>query len=195
MGNWFGKNIGKLFGKNIGKQFGKNFGKRFGKNQNACDRWQDWLDAGAPGDAPPRNLQTLSAALSPQDRLHLQQCQDCRIAMDAWLVARRSLQTVATASASAPPWFATRVMSAIAALQEESLRPAAAWSIVPRFASRLAWTSAALLLIASTWLYQKPAPRPSAAPSVSATEGLFDTQPPPSTKDDVLISLAEKNHE
>jgi hypothetical protein len=87
-------------------------------------------------------------------------------------------------------------MAAIAGLQEESLRPAAAWSIVPRFASRLAWASAALLLVASTWLYQNPAAQPSAAPSISPAEGLFDTQPPPpSSNDEVLTSLAEKNHE
>jgi hypothetical protein len=187
--------MGNLFGKNLKNFFDKNMKNLFGKNRAACDRWQDWLDAGAPGDAPPQNLQVLSASLSPQDKLHLQECQDCRIAMDAWLVARQSLQTLTHSSTPAPPWFATRVMAAIAGLQEESLRPAAAWSIVPRFASRLAWASAALLLVASTWLYEKPSTRPSAPPSVSATEGLFDTQPPPSTKDDVLTSLAEKNHE
>lgn len=180
----------------MGNFFGRNMKNLFGKNRAACDRWQDWLDAGAPGDAPPQNLQVLSASLSPQDKLHLQECQDCRIAMDAWLVARQSLQTLTHSSTPAPPWFATRVMAAIAGLQEESLRPAAAWSIVPRFASRLAWASAALLLVASTWLYQNPAAQPAAAPSISPTEGLFDTQPPPpSTKDDVLNSLAEKNHE
>ena len=169
-------------------------GNLFGRNRDACDRWQDWLDVGAHGDAPQRNLQALIAGLSPQNRLHLQQCQDCRVAMDAWLVARQSLQTLADSSAPAPPWFATRVMGAIAARQEELFRPAAAWSIVPRFASRLAWACAALLLVGSTLLYQKPSAEPSSAPSVNATEGLFDTQPPPlSTKDDVLTSLAEKN--
>jgi hypothetical protein len=171
-------------------------GNLFERNRDACDRWQDWLDAGALGDAPAQDPQALTAELSPQNRLHLHQCQDCRLAMDAWLVARQSLQAFAGPRAPAPPWFVTRVMGAIAARQEESFRPAAAWSIVPRFASRLAWACAALLLVASTWLYEKPSAQPSAAPAVSATEGLFDTQPPPpSTKDEVLISLAEKNHE
>jgi hypothetical protein len=171
-------------------------GNLFGRNRDSCDRWQDWLDAGAHGDARPQDLQALVAGLAPQNRLHLDQCQDCRTAMEAWLVARQSLQTFAGRRAPAPPCFATRVMNAIAARQEESFRPAAAWSIVPRFASRLAWACAALLLAGSTWLYQKPSAQPSSAPSASPAEGLFDTQPPSlSTEDDVLISLAEKNHE
>ena len=93
----------------------------------------------------------------------------------------------------APPWFAARVMAAIAAREEES-RPIAAWIAVPRFASRLAWVSAALLICAATWLYQKPPSRPAATPA-SASEGLFDTQPPTVSEDEVLVSLAEQTHE
>jgi len=178
-------------------------GNLFGKQQEACSRWQDWLDADGPGspddndgNAPPQNLQQLTAGLSPSDQLHLNECHDCHIAMEAWLVARQSLQTLKRPGAPAPPWFAARVLAAIIARQDESLRPAAAWSIVPRFAARLAWASGALLLVASTWLYQKPPAAPSAPPAMSnASEGLFDTQPPPATKDEVLISLAERDNE
>jgi hypothetical protein len=175
-------------------------GNLFGRNEEACSKWQDWLDAapGSPdGDAPLQNLQQFAATLSASDKLHLDECHDCRIATDAWLVARQSLQTLTRQAAPAPPWFAARVMAAIAARQEESLRPAGAWTIVPRFAARLAWASAAILLVASTWLYQKPLSRPSAPATVNnnAAEGLFDTQPPPVTEDEVLVSLAEHDHE
>jgi len=172
-------------------------GNLFGKHEHACSRWQDWLEVDSPsGSAPPQSLQQLTAALSPSDKSHLKECHDCHIAMEAWLVARQSLQTLKQPAAPAPPWFAARVLAAIVARQGESLRPAAAWSIVPRFAARLAWASAALLLVAGGWLYQKPSATPSTQPTMNnASEGLFDTQPPLSTKDEVLISLAERNNE
>ena len=173
-------------------------GNLFGKHEEACSRWQEWLDASpaaAPGEPAPQTLQQLAATLSSRDQVHLQECQECRIALDAWLVARRSLQALQQPAEMAPPWFAARVMAAIAARQDESLRPAAAWSIVPRFASRLAWASAALLVVAGTWLYQKPETAPTEPSMNNASEGLFDTQPPVSTKDDVLISLAERTNE
>ena len=169
-------------------------GNWFQKHQEVCNRWQDWLDAGASGDAPASAAQDLMATRSLQDEAHLQDCPDCRLAMDAWLVARQSLQSLSLGENAAPPWFASRVMASIAARQDELLRPAAAWSIVPRFASRLVWATAAVLLLASTWLYQTPPAAPSAAPSMNSTEGLFDTQPALS-KDEVLMSLAETNHE
>jgi hypothetical protein len=169
-------------------------GNLFGKQDDACSRWQEWLDAGAQGDAPPQSLPDLTARLSANDKSHLGVCQDCRLAMDAWLVARQSMQNLARLSEPAPPWLAARVMAAIAQ-REEDLRPAAAWIAVPRFAARLAWAAAALLFVASTWLYQKPLPTPAAAPPTSASEGLFDTQPPQVSQDEVLVSTAERDHE
>ena len=159
-----------------------------------CSRWHSWLDAGSDAGAPARDLQQLMARISAADRAHFLVCDDCRIAAETWLGVRESLQGLSEAASPAPPWFAGRVMAAIAEREEET-RPAAAWIAVPRFASRLAWAAAALLLAASTWLYEKPLARPAAPPSASASEGIFDTQAPPVTEDEVLISLAEKDHE
>lgn len=159
-----------------------------------CGRWQGWLDAAAEDGAPARNLQQWMAGVSPEDRAHLLACEDCRAATEAWLAVRESLRALPEVVSPTPPWFAARVMAAITA-REEELRPAAAWIAVPRFASRLAWAAAALLVAASTWLYQKPLARLSHPPAVSAPEGIFDTQSAPVTKDEVLMSLAEKDHE
>lgn len=164
----------------------------FDKQDDPCSRWQAWLDTGDDPSPAAQTTQQLTAALSSEDRAHLQACGECRIALEAWLSFRQSLRT-SRVSVSAPPWFAARVMAAIGAREEES-RPIAAWIAVPRFASRLAWASAALLIFAGTWLYQKPPARPS-RPAVSATESLFDTQPPTVSEDEVLVSLAEKNHD
>jgi hypothetical protein len=163
--------------------------KTYDHQDDPCSRWQAWLDVASDTRPAAQAAQQLTAALSLEDRAHLQACAECRIALEAWLSFRHSL-TVTRPSFSAPPWFASRVMAVIAAREEES-RPIAAWLAVPRFASRLAWASAALLFFAGTWLYQKPPARVS-KPSVSATESLFDTQSPSVSEDEVLVSLAEQ---
>ena len=164
----------------------------FDKQDDPCSRWQSWLDTGDDASPATQTAQQLTAALSSGDQAHLQACGECRIALDAWLAFRGSLRT-SRVSVSASPWFAARVMAAIGAREEES-RPIAAWIAVPGFASRLAWASAALLVFAGTWLYQKPPARPS-KPAVSASESLFDTQPPTVSEDEVLVSFAEKDHD
>jgi hypothetical protein len=169
-------------------------GRLFEKHEAPCGRWQAWSDGNADAVASPRNLQQLLASLSPDDRAHFLACEDCRVLTEAWLAVRESLQALPQSAPAAPPWFAARVIAVIAAREEES-RPAATWIAVPRFASRLALASAALLFAATTWLYQRPPARPSTPPAVSSSEGLFDTQPPAVTEDEVLSSFAEKNHE
>jgi hypothetical protein len=55
----------------------------------------------------------------------------------------------------AKPWFAVRVMANIAEHEEQMRKAKTEWSgAVARLASRLALVSAALLLFASTWLYE-----------------------------------------
>ena len=163
-------------------------GNFFDKQGDPCSRWQAWLESQADGLPPARTLDQWTSGLSPEDRTHVHDCAECRVAMDAWLSFRRSLQ-VSKPAATAPPWFAARVMAAIATREEES-RPIAAWIAVPRFASRLALASAALLVFAGSWLYQKTPVRVSKPPA-SATESLFDSQPPSQADDEVLVSYAE----
>ena len=168
-------------------------GKPFDMHDDPCSRWQAWLDAETSGAPFAETIERLTSELVPEDRAHLRECEECRVALEAWLSFRQSLIRAQHAVA-APPWFAARVMAAIATREEES-QPVAAWIAVPRFASRLAWASAAVLIFAGTWLYQKPLHR-ATAPSVSSTtEGLFDTQPPNVSEDEVLVSQAERSHE
>ena len=92
----------------------------------------------------------------------------------------------------AGPWFAPRAMAAIAARKAELTRAADTWTFLPKLAARLTWASAVALLLASTWLYQKPIST-TAKPVLTDITGepLVDTSTPP-TNDDVLVSLAEK---
>jgi len=59
--------------------------------------------------------------------------------------------------------------------------------------TRLALASGALLLVASTWLYERPLATPSRqASTLEAQESLFEA-PPPVNQDDVLLNTPENN--
>ena len=84
-------------------------------------------------------------------------------------------------------------MAAIAARERELAEAASTWLAVPKFAARLALASGALLLVTSTWLYERPLPAPSQqASSWTAQESIFEA-PPPVNQDDVLVPGQENN--
>jgi len=83
-------------------------------------------------------------------------------------------------------------MAAIAARKAELSRAADTWTFLPKLAARLTWASAIALLLASGWLYQKPASTSAKPVATDITgEPLADNAAPP-YNDDVLASLAEK---
>ncbi len=83
------------------------------------------------------------------------------------------------------PWFAPRVMAAIAARESELRQSLEAWAAVPRLAARLTWISGLALLVASTWLYQLPKFTPISG-NESAVESLFDSSQSSASQDDVV---------
>jgi hypothetical protein len=90
-------------------------------------------------------------------------------------------------------WFAPRVMAVIAARESEVRRVGSSWAAVPMLASRLALASAVVLLVGSTWIYERPTTAPAKlSVTDSAQETLFESSPPPTNQDDILVSLAER---
>jgi hypothetical protein len=148
------------------------------KNPYECRRLRDVLENAAEG-----------AALSAAQREHLAACADCQEAADAISVSRSVLREVPSRAAEAGPWFAPRVMAAIAAREAELRQTLDAWAAVPRLAARLTWVSALALLLASTWLYQAPKhAQNSGNQNPGTVESLFDaTQSSP--PDDVLLPV------
>ena len=152
------------------------------KNRDECSRLRDSLEDVAEG-----------APLSAVQREHLVVCADCQQAADAISVSRSVLHQ-ASRAAEPGPWFAPRVMAAIAAREADLRQSLDAWAAVPRLAARLTWVSALALLLASTWLYQSPkhAQNPTNQ-SQGAIESLFDgTQS--AGPDDVLPTM-ESGHD
>jgi hypothetical protein len=158
-----------------------------------CKRFQDGLEESAAARPEAGNLQELHAVMAPAEREHVAVCVGCREAARDILASREIFTKMTTASVEAGPGFAARVMNVIAAREREFASLANAWSEVPRFASRLAWASAIVLLVGSTWLYEKPAPVANHPVTVAASqESLFETAPP-ANQDDVLIGVTESN--
>src|SRR5207344_3351163 len=105
-------------------------------------------------------------------RAHLAACAECQTAAEDILATRGILAELPRA-AEPGPWFAPRVMAAIAARESELRQSLEAWAAVPRFAARLTWISAVALLLAAGWLYESPK---FAQPSGNQTtaESIFD---------------------
>jgi hypothetical protein len=163
------------------------------RQEDECSRLRGFLEdaAAARPDATGMNefLELLPSAVRP----HFEICRDCQEAAQDLLTVRKILNDARRTGAEAGPWFAGRVMAAIAARERELEEAARTWLVLPRFASRLAVVSGVLLLIASTWLYERPSARQVSQPASNAAEYLFEAPQPPVNQDDVLISMAERN--
>ena len=90
------------------------------------------------------------------------------------------------------PWFAARVMTAIASRERELAERVSAWAEFPRFASRLTWVAAILLLAGTTWFYESVVRAPNYAPSGSQ-ESIFEAPQQTTPPDDILIGMAGDN--
>ncbi len=150
---------------------------RMRKNQDECSRLRDALE----------NVADVSA-LSPAQQEHLAACPACQEVSSDISTSRIVLRDVPARAASPGPWFAPRVMAAIAARESALRQSLDAWAAVPRLAARLTWISALALLLASTWLYQLPKPTPISG-NESAVESLFDSPQSSASQEDVVLPL------
>jgi hypothetical protein len=146
------------------------------KSHEECRRLRDVLEDAAEG-----------AALSAAQREHLAACADCQEVADTIFMSRIVLQEVPSRAALPGPWFAPRVMAAIAARESELRRSLDAWAAVPPLAARLTWVCALALLLAGTWLYESPK-RAQTAGNQGTIESLFDAQQS-AAPDDVLLTM------
>jgi hypothetical protein len=141
-------------------------------------------------------LPELLAALPTHLKEHAATCADCHASAENILLTRSWLSVLPSNAAVPGPWFAPRVMAAIAARKEELGRAADTWTFLPKLAARLTWASAVALLLASTWLYQRPASSPTST-SAKAVATDITGEPvvenvTPASNDEVLVSLAER---
>jgi hypothetical protein len=162
------------------------------KSEEECRKLQDLLEDAAAARPDAASIKELGEGMSPEAQTHIAACGSCQEIAQDLLAAREIFKGVASSTATQRPWFATRVMAAITARERELAEAAGTWLAVPKFASRLALASGALLLVASTWLYERPLPTVNQrASNLAAQESLFET--PPMNQDDVLVNMQENN--
>ncbi|HTQ62008.1 MAG TPA: hypothetical protein VMI32_17420 [Candidatus Solibacter sp.] len=166
----------------------------FRKYRAQCREFRGQLEdaAGVASDA--KIMAELLAAVPARLREHTVACADCRAAAEHVLSSRVLLSGLSSRAAIGGEWFPTRVMAAIAARSSEQARTADTWTFLPKLAARLTWASALALLLASGWLYQKPAVDIPSTKSVATDitgEPLRDSAMP-ANNDEVLVSLAER---
>jgi len=158
------------------------------KMNEECRKFRErFEDAAAQPESSAAVVENLIALLPSEQRAHVAACADCREAAND-LVKVKALFNGATSLAEEErPWFATRVMAAIASREKELSERVSAWTEFPRFASRLAWVAAILLLAGTTWFYESVLRAPNYAPA--GQETIFEA-PQQSAPDDILVSMA-----
>lgn len=162
------------------------------KRRAECRQFQSQLEDAAGAAPNAKELSELLAAAPVALKEHTNACANCRAAAENILAARALLAELPSYAATAGPWFAPRVMAAIAARKAELSRAADTWTFLPKLAARLTWASAIALLLASGWLYQKPVTTTAKPVATDITgEPVVDTATPASN-DDVLVSLSER---
>lgn len=164
---------------------------RLESKDRGCRRTQDGLEEVAGRRRDASKVQELTDELPAAERAHLLACRPCREAAEDLMAARKLFRGAASAAKVDRPFFASRVMYAIAARERELREFVNPWAEVPRFATRLAWITAVVLLAGSTWIYEKGMIAPSQLPSgMAGPESIFEPTPP-ATQDDVLTGTAE----
>jgi hypothetical protein len=162
------------------------------KRKAECRGFQMQLEDAAGAAPSAKSLTELVVSAPIALKEHVTGCADCRAAAENILASRALLAELPSYAATAGPWFAPRVMAAIAARKAELSRAADTWTFLPKLAARLTWASAIALLLASGWLYQKPVSTSAKPVATDITgEPVADTATP-TTNDEVLVSLSEK---
>ena len=161
---------------------------RLNRSKEECTRLRDKVEETAAKQFEALSGRNLKEELTPEERKHVDTCQDCQEAVQELFAARELFQGVASFSQEERPWFAARVLAAIAARERELAERVTAWTEFPRFASRLSWVAVIVLLASTTWFYETVVRTPS-HPVNGSQESIFEA-PQQSTPDDILISQA-----
>jgi hypothetical protein len=163
------------------------------KRNEECEHVLDLLEDPGAAPARARSVAELLEALAPAQRTHVAACPSCRDAIRDVFEAREIVRGVVPRAQEPGPWFVTRVMAAIAAKEKQLSEVTKTWLAVPKFASRLAFASCAVLLVASTWVFENRSTTVKQSSTLASQESLFETPQSSANQDDILISVAERN--
>ncbi len=155
-----------------------------------CGRFQEELElVRVPGDAVIERGELL-ARMSAEMRGHAGECRSCLEALDDVVETRNLLLSLATDTGVAVPgpWFASKVMNAIAAKGNEIETQDGFWISVQRLAPRLAAVCALLLVLVGTWAVQTQREYQSRQMTMPG-ESLFESAPSGTLNDEILTNV------
>jgi hypothetical protein len=177
---------------------------KFRKENRLCEQYREALEDLHPDVDQSMAVQSLSNSLPAEMLEHARGCDACEEAAETFWASRDLLagplelaREWNSATSDAKPWFAARVMAKIAERETEGRRALTEWSgAVAKLASRLAWVSALLLLVGTTWFYGPHGGQlnnESVESKAQATQQyLFDSAAGQGTVDDALVRPPEK---
>ena len=138
-----------------------------------------------------------AVSIEPDSALerHLQDCADCRQALNDALTASKLMRHARYPEYASSPAFVTRVMATIR--EATQAVPNAIWRPLEILASRMALVAAVVLLALSVYLREFAPVRGAVATNAQTEIGAGMPEPPatPADADEVLMSLAENGGE
>jgi hypothetical protein len=153
-----------------------------------CRRFLEELEGVPASKGREGKAEAALEVMSSEARRHATECADCREAVEELVEARKALQPLSTPVAEAGPWFATQVMAAIRARENElEERRNGVWVGVRRLAPRLVALCALLLVLGTTWAVQLRRADVATQPEMRPAESVFESVPAP-LNDDVLVN-------
>lgn len=145
------------------------------------------LTANGPGAA---TLEEVLAAIPEEMRTHRVSCASCEEALQDYVETGRIFGAMKAELPKPGPWFATRVMAAIGAREEEiEEKKEGVWISVRRLAPRMVAFAAVLLVVGGSWLIEVRHAERSNRPAMRPVESLFEGSPSGVASDDVVAGM------
>jgi hypothetical protein len=132
-------------------------------------------------------------ALTEASRRHALECEECRSAVEDFVITREALAPMKAMLPEAGPWFAARVMAAATAAENETeARREGVWISVRRLAPRLAAFAVLLLVLGGTWAMElRRQELASGQAQVGHAEGLFEGASSAPANDEIVATAGE----
>lgn len=124
---------------------------------------------------------------------HGEACSGCRAALEDLVETRQALAAMKPRMREAGPWFASRVMAAINARENEiEERSNNVWLSVRRLAPRLAAFAVLLLVLGGSWAMQLRHAEQVRQRQMQPTDSLFEGNPSTPLNYDIIASTSEE---
>jgi hypothetical protein len=163
-------------------------GNPLNRDELNCRRFLDALEELPVSGGLRKSAEEWRAELPEAEDEHVGGCEACRTALEEFAETRNALAEVTVQKPG--PWFATRVVAAISAREQEEEARDGVWISVRRLAPRLVALSALLLVLGGSWALEL---RKSEGMNVERRGGdmVFDSSAAPTWYDDGLGTTSE----